>query len=74
MISRDLSIIDADAIPTVVERLRNDILFCASDFPHEPRCECRENIGKFIGREDLQEETKIKILKGNPKRMYGMVH
>ena len=65
MISRDLSI---------TKQLRDDILFCASDFPHEPRSECLESIGKFIAREDLEEKTKIKILTENPKRMYGMTH
>jgi predicted TIM-barrel fold metal-dependent hydrolase len=62
------------AVPLVADRLRDDILFCASDFPHEPRSECLENIDKFVAREDLREETKMKILKENPKRMYGMTH
>ena len=38
------------AIPVVAGRLRDDILFCASDFPHEPRPEYRENLEKFLAR------------------------
>ncbi|MEE8075463.1 MAG: amidohydrolase family protein [Candidatus Binatia bacterium] len=59
------------AIPTVAHGLRDDILFCASDYPHEPRSEFRENIGKFLAREDLTEQTKHRILKENPRRMYS---
>jgi predicted TIM-barrel fold metal-dependent hydrolase len=58
----------------VAERVRDDILFCASDFPHEPRSECRDNFKKFIAREDVREETKRKILKETPRRMYGVMN
>jgi predicted TIM-barrel fold metal-dependent hydrolase len=59
-------------IPRIVELLRDDILFCATDFPHEPRSEFRENISKFVAREDLAMETKQKIMTQNPKRMYPL--
>jgi hypothetical protein len=62
------------AVPMVAERVRDDILFCASDFPHEPRSECRDNFKKFIAREDVREETKRKILKETPRRMYGVMN
>jgi predicted TIM-barrel fold metal-dependent hydrolase len=62
------------AVPMVAERVRDDILFCASDFPHEPRSECRDNFKKFIAREDVREETKRKILTETPRRMYGVMH
>jgi hypothetical protein len=29
----------------------------------EPRSECRETIRKFIAREDLRDETKMKIIR-----------
>jgi predicted TIM-barrel fold metal-dependent hydrolase len=59
-------------IPRIVELLRDDILFCATDFPHEPRSEFRENVEKFVAREDLTTETKQKIMTQNPKRMYPL--
>jgi len=52
--------------------LRDDILFCATDFPHEPRSEFHENIQKFMAREDVHAETKQKICFENPKRMYPL--
>jgi predicted TIM-barrel fold metal-dependent hydrolase len=52
--------------------LREDILFCATDFPHEPRSEFRENIEKFLVREDVSRELKYKIMTENPKRMYPL--
>lgn len=60
-------------IPQVANLLRDDILFCATDFPHEPRSEFREHIQRFMAREDIQGETKHKICFENPKRMYPLV-
>lgn len=60
------------AIPQISQTLSDDILFSATDFPHEPRSEFREILGKFLAREDLPEETKKKILTENPKRMYPL--
>jgi predicted TIM-barrel fold metal-dependent hydrolase len=59
-------------IARIVELLRDDILFCATDFPHEPRSEFRENIEKFMARENLSMETKRKITTENPGRMYPL--
>ena len=59
-------------IPQVAELLRDDILFCATDFPHEPRAEFRENIEKFMAREDVRAETKHHLMFENPKRMYPL--
>lgn len=59
-------------IARIVDLLRDDILFCATDFPHEPRSEFRENIEKFMAREDLSMETKRKITTENPRRMYPL--
>ena len=44
----------------------------ATDFPHEPRAEFRENIERFIAREDICAETKHKLMFENPKRMYPL--
>jgi len=59
-------------IAQVAELLRDDILFCATDFPHEPRAEFRENIEKFLAREDVRVETKHHLMFENPKRMYPL--
>jgi len=59
-------------IPQVAQVLRDDILFCASDFPHEPRSEFRENVERFMAREDIGADTKHKICFENPKRMYPL--
>jgi len=59
-------------IPLVARALRDDILFCASDFPHEPRNEFRQNIEKFMAREDVDADIKRKICFENPKRMYPL--
>lgn len=58
------------SIAQIVALLRDDILFCATDFPHEPRAEFRENIEQFMAREDVAAETKRKLMFENPKRMY----
>jgi hypothetical protein len=60
------------SIAQIAEHLRDDILFCASDFPHEPRIEFHENIEKFLAREDVSMDTKHKIMAENPKRMYPL--
>jgi predicted TIM-barrel fold metal-dependent hydrolase len=59
-------------IAQIANLLRDDILFCATDFPHEPRSEFRENVEKFLAREDLAQDTKYKIMTENPKRMYPL--
>lgn len=61
-------------IPQVTSLLRDDILFCATDFPHEPRSEFRENVEKFLARKDVSRETKYKIMTENPKRMYPLAY
>ncbi|HEX9454640.1 MAG TPA: amidohydrolase family protein [Candidatus Binatia bacterium] len=57
-------------IAQIAKLLRDDILFCASDFPHEPRREFRENVERFMAREDVDAATKHKLCFENPKRMY----
>jgi predicted TIM-barrel fold metal-dependent hydrolase len=59
-------------IGSMADLFRDDILFCATDFPHEPRSEFHENIAKFMAREDVRAETKEKICLENPKRMYPL--
>lgn len=59
-------------IHQIAELLRDDILFCATDYPHEPRTAFRENIEKFMAREDVSGDTKQKICFENPKPMYPL--
>ena len=61
-------------IQRIAELLRDDILFCATDFPHEPRAEFRANFEKFMAREDIAPETKQKICFENPKQMYPLAY
>jgi predicted TIM-barrel fold metal-dependent hydrolase len=51
----------------------NSLLF-ASDFPHEPTVEdIKEELGKFLRREDLSAEDKQNIFYNNPRRLYGLI-
>jgi uncharacterized protein len=59
-------------IAQMADLFRDDILFCATDFPHEPRSEFHENVGKFMAREDIRAEIKQKMCFENPKRMYPL--
>ena len=59
-------------IATMADLVRDDILFCVTGFPHEPRSEFRENIKRFIERQDLRAETKHNMCVENPKRMYPL--
>jgi len=59
-------------ISQIAALLRDDILFCATDFPHEPRSEFRENVERFMAREDVSAETKQRLCFENPKRMYPL--
>ena len=49
-------------IAQIAELLRDDILFCATDFPHEPRSEFHENIEKFMAREGCSRRDQTKDL------------
>ena len=59
-------------IAQAAELLCDDILFCATDFPHEPRAGFRESVEKFNAREDVRAETKHNLMFENPKRMYPL--
>lgn len=55
-----------------IEDLNEDVFFCASDFPHEPKDEFPEAVEEFMGRADLADTAKRKILWDNPIRMYAL--
>jgi len=54
----------------VIERIGEDLILYASDYPHEPNL--AQAIRKFEARTDLTETAKRKILVENGKRFYGM--
>ena len=54
----------------VIERIGEDLILYASDYPHEPNL--AQAIRKFEVRTDLTETAKRKILVENGKRFYGM--
>jgi len=57
-------------LPYVIERVGEDRILYASDYPHEP--DLREAIRDFEARKDLSDVAKRKILSDNGKRFYNM--
>ncbi len=55
-----------------IQVLGEDIFFCASDYPHEPKDEFPEALEELAERPDIPETAKRKILWDNPIRMYGL--
>jgi len=59
-----------EMLPYVIERIGEDQILYASDYPHEP--DLAEAIKKFSGRKDLSDSAKRKILADNGERFYNM--
>jgi predicted TIM-barrel fold metal-dependent hydrolase len=57
-------------LPYVIERIGEDLILYASDYPHEP--DLAEAIRNFEDRKDLSDSAKRKILSDNGKRFYSM--
>jgi predicted TIM-barrel fold metal-dependent hydrolase len=57
-------------LPYVIDRIGEDLIIYASDYPHEP--DLADAIRHFEDRKDLAESAKRKILSDNGKRFYGM--
>ena len=56
-----------------VELLGDNCLLWASDFPHEAtRTNMQELVEEFFTRDDLSEESKVKIAYDNAKYFYGL--
>jgi predicted TIM-barrel fold metal-dependent hydrolase len=55
-----------------VQRFGDDLFFCASDYPHEPKEEFPEALEEFAARSDVSDATRRKIVWDNPIRMYGL--
>lgn len=61
-----------ESLRYAVERLGDEGLIFASDFPHEnDATRCKHEIDEMLERPDLTEETKQKILVDNTIRFYG---
>jgi predicted TIM-barrel fold metal-dependent hydrolase len=57
-------------LPYVIDRVGEDLIIYASDYPHEP--DLAEAIRTFEARKDLSDSAKRKILSDNGKRFYKM--
>ena len=55
-----------------LQRVRDDVFFCASDFPHEPKEEFPEAIEELLERDDVSATAKRNVLWDTPLRMYGL--
>jgi len=58
-------------LPYVIERVGEDQIIYASDYPHEP--DLAKAIKEFHEREDLSDSAKQKVLQDNGFRFYSMV-
>ena len=61
-----------DDLPYVVDRLGDDFLVTASDFPHGDAFREDHLADQLEGRGDLSSETIEKILSGNPARGFAL--
>jgi len=64
--------LDEEMLSVAIERLGDSHFFAASDFPHEPASEYKENVAAFLNRSDIPNAAKPKILADNARRLYGL--
>lgn len=64
--------LEEHGLATGIEQFGEDVFFCASDYPHEPKHEFPEAIDEFMERVDVPETAKRKVLWDNPIAMYGL--
>jgi uncharacterized protein len=61
------------ALKYTVDMMGAERIFYASDFPHEPTEEAlMSDIPEFLDRNDIDEQTKAKILYHNARRFYAI--
>lgn len=63
--------VDEAQLPFIVDQYGDDFILYASDIPHDDH-RIAEPIEVLMGRRDLGEETKHKILVDNGARFYGL--
>jgi predicted TIM-barrel fold metal-dependent hydrolase len=60
-----------NSLAHVAQTIGTDTLLFSSDFPHEAnQAHCRAEIAAMLGRPDLSEDLKTKLLAGNARRFY----
>jgi predicted TIM-barrel fold metal-dependent hydrolase len=65
--------VEEAAVPFVIERMGAQHVLFASDYPHErSHGEYMGDLPELLGREDISDEAKRKILYENPKRLYQL--
>jgi predicted TIM-barrel fold metal-dependent hydrolase len=65
--------VEERALPLAIEALGPDVLLWASDFPHErPREGFAGDLPTLLGRTDITEEVKRRLLWDNPRRFYRL--
>jgi hypothetical protein len=64
--------LDEQGLAHAITTLGEDVFFCASDFPHEPKDEFPERLEALQARDDIPDTAKQKIMWDNPIRMYGL--
>ena len=63
--------VDEEQLPFIVDQYGDDFLLYASDIPHDDH-RIAEPIEVLMGRKDLSQETKRKMLLDNGARFYGL--
>jgi uncharacterized protein len=64
--------LDEDGLANAIRVLGEDVFFCASDYPHEPKQDFLAVLGELEARDDVPATAKRKILWDNPLRMYAL--
>ncbi len=65
--------VEEKTLPYVVDLVGEDRIFFASDYPHErARADFLHDIPEFVGRTDLTDTVKEKILLHNARRFYRL--
>ncbi|HEY7065527.1 MAG TPA: hypothetical protein VII06_28900 [Chloroflexota bacterium] len=64
--------LDEHGLPNAVRALGEDVFFCASDYPHEPKHEFEEALTQLWAHPELSATAKRKIVRDNAIRMYQL--
>lgn len=64
--------LDEQGLPNAIRALGEDVFFCASDYPHEPKHEFEEALGTLWAHPEIGATAKRKIVWENAIRMYRL--
>ncbi|MBV9120396.1 MAG: amidohydrolase [Chloroflexi bacterium] len=64
--------LEDSTVPQVVALIGDQMLFYASDFPHEPAGHVQEGVEEFSRRHDLSATTKRRVRGENARRLYRL--